>query len=410
MLTDLQIKRTKHADRPIKISDAGGLHLLVTPTGSRLWRLAYRYHGRQKTLAFGSYPDVSLAVARDRRDDAKRLLRLGTDPGARIKAEKLAEIAATENTFAAVAAEWIERKLVKQKRSDSTISRANWLLATMRPALGEQPIAEIEAPELLAVLRRVEADGRHETVARMRAFASSVFRYGIATGRCSRDVAADLRGATTSAVSTPHAAIIDPNGIGELMRAIDGYQRSPVMRLALRFLALTFVRPGELRFAECSEIAGNVWNIPASKMKMREAHRVPLSRQAVALLTELRPLTGDSRFLFPSPVRTTDQPFGESGLNDALRRLGYAHDEMTPHGFRALASTTLNEMGQWSPDVIERQLAHQERNKVRRSYNRAQYWPERVAMMQAWADHLDDLRGRGKVVSLPHRKPIRRSA
>jgi integrase len=410
MLTDLQIKRTKAAERAIKISDAGGLHLLITPTGSRLWRMAYRYHGRQKTLAFGRYPDVSLTDARDRRDDAKRLLRQGTDPGVIVKAEKQAVIAATENTFAAVADEWIERKLVKEKRSESTMSRARWLLATLSSSLGERPLAEIEPPELLAVLRRVEAAGLHETVARLRSFSSSVFRYGIATGKCKRDVAADLRGATTSAVATPHAAIIDPNGIGELMRAIEGYRHSPVMRLALKFLALTFVRPGELRFAEWSEIEGIVWNIPAARMKMRTAHRIPLAEQALAVLSELRPLTGDSRYLFPSPRLITDQPFGESALSLALRRMGYAHDQMTPHGFRALASTTLNEMSRWSPDVIERQLAHQERNRSRRSYNRAEYWPERVAMMQAWADHLDELRRRGKVVALPSRKPIRRGS
>jgi integrase len=410
MLTDLQIKRTKAAERPIKISDAGGLHLLITPTGSRLWRMAYRYHGRQKTLAFGRYPEVSLIDARDRRDDAKRLLRQGTDPGAIIKVEKQAEIAATANTFQATADEWIERKLIKERRSESTVSRARWLLATLSPSLGDRPLAEIEPPELLAVLRRVEAAGLHETVARLRSFASSVFRFGIATGRCKRDVAADLRGATTSAVATPHAAIIDPNGIGELMRAIDGYQHSPVMRLALKFLALTFVRPGELRFAEWSEIEGNAWSIPAARMKMRTPHRVPLAGQALAVLAELRPLTGDSRYLFPSPRLMSDQPFGESALNLALRRMGYAHDQMTPHGFRALASTTLNEMSRWSASVIERQLAHQERNAVRRSYNRAEYWPERVAMMQVWGDHLDDLRGRGKVVALPHREPIRRGS
>jgi integrase len=398
MLTDLQIKRIKPIDRPVKISDAGGLHLLVQPSGSMLWRMAYRFHGRQKTLAFGRYPDVSLAMARIRRDEAKAKLRQDIDPGMVVKAEKQAIIAATANSFAAVADEWLERKIIKQKRSDGTVSRARWLLDKLNASLGDRPLGEIEAPELLDVLRRVEAQELFETVARLRATASAVFRYGIATGRCKRDVAADLKGATTSAVSTPHAAITDPNGIGELMRAIDGYQHSDIMRLALQFLALTFVRPGELRFAEWSEIDGNVWTIPAERMKMRTAHRIPLSRQALAVLDELRELTGGNRYLFLAP--TLDKPIGETALNIAVRRLGYGSDDMVPHGFRATASTILNESGLWAPDVIERQLAHAPRNKVRATYNRAMHWPERVAMMQWYADYLHELRGRGEVVPL----------
>jgi len=408
MLTDLQIKRIKPIDRPVKISDGGGLHLLVQPTGSMLWRMAYRYHGRQKTLAFGRYPDVSLAIARIRRDEAKAKLWQDIDPGMVVKAEKQAIIAATTNSFAGVGDEWLERKIIKQKRSDGTVSRARWLLDKLNTSLGDRQLSEIEAPELLDVLRRVEAQELFETVGRLRATASAVFRYGIATGRCKRDVAADLRGATTSAVSTPHAAITDPNAIGELMRAIDGYKHSDIMRLALKLLALVFVRPTELRFAEWSEIDGHVWNVPAERMKMRTAHRIPLSRQSIAVLDELRPLTGNSRYLFLAP--TLDKPIGETALNIALRRLGYASAEMVPHGFRAMASTTLNDLGQWSPDVIERQLAHQERNKVRRSYNRSALWPQRVEMMQAWADHLDELRERGKIVALPKRKPTRRGA
>ena len=409
MLTDKAVRNFKPKSKPYKVSDSGGLHVLVQPSGSKLWRMAYRFHAKQRTLAFGIYPTTSLSEARDRRDDAKRLLRSGSDPGKVVREEKQAVIAATENVFSAVAEEWKQRKLVKEKKSEATLARTDWLLRTLNDDIGNQPINEITAPELLKILRKVEAQGLHETVARLRSVASQIFRYGIATGKCERDVAADLRGATTSAVSTPHAAIVDPVDIGALMRKIDtldGGKHPKLMRLALRLLAYTFVRPGELRLAEWSEIdhAAAVWNIPGPRMKMRLPHRVPLSRQVVAVLNEVRSITGSGKYVFPSTVKPT-QPLHKNSFNDALRRLGYTHDDMVAHGFRALASTTLNEMSRWPVDVIERQLAHQERSKVRRAYNRAQYWPERVELMQAWANHLDELRKRGEVVPLPKAKP-----
>jgi integrase len=406
VLTDAKIRAIKPRAKPFKVSDGGGLHVLIQRSGSKLWRMAYRFQGRQRTAAFGIYPAVSLSDARARRDDAKRQLRSGEDPGAVVRAEKQAVIAATANTFNAAAKEWFDRKLVKEKKSASTLARADWLLRMLDDGIGERPLNEITAPELLRVLRKAEAAGRHETVARLRSIASQIFRYGIATGRSDRDVAADLRGATTTAVSTPHAAIVDPAGIGELMRkidSIDGDAHSTLMQLALRLLAYTFVRPGELRLAEWSEIGGNVWDILGPRMKMRLPHRVPLSTQVLAVLADLRVITGGGKYVFASTVKST-RPFNVNAPNDALRRMGYAHDEMTSHGFRALASTTLNEMNRWSVDVIERQLAHQERNKVRRVYNRATYWPERVTMMQAWADHLDELRDRGKALELPNKK------
>ncbi|MGZ5165713.1 MAG: tyrosine-type recombinase/integrase, partial [Burkholderiales bacterium] len=307
--------------------------------------------------------------------------------------------------------EWKQRKLVKEKKSRSTLVRTEWLLRKLNEDLGDQPINEITAPELLRVLRRVEAQGLHETVARLRSVASRIFRFGIAIGKCERDVAADLRGATTSAVSTPRAAVIDPAGIGELMRkigALDGNRHSKIVRLALQLLAYTFVRPGELRLAEWSEIddATSVWDVPGERTKMRRSHRVPLARQAVAAFRELRDLTDHGRYVCASTV-DPKRPLQKNAFNDALQKLGYARDNMTAHGFRALASTTLNEMNLWPVDVIELQLAHIERNAVRRVYNRAQHWSERVAMMQAWADHLDELRARGKVVPLPE-KALRR--
>jgi integrase len=403
MITDTKLRALKPAPAPFKVSDSGGLHILVTPAGGKLWKCSYRFAGRQKTLSFGAYPETSLAEARSYREAAKAQLRQGIDPGAVVQAEKQAVIAATENIFSAVAEEWKQRKLVKEKKSAATLVRTDWVLRILNEDIGDRPINEVTAPELLKVLRKVEAQGKHEAVARLRSAASRIFRYGIATGKCERDVAADLRGATTSAVSTPRAAITDPAGIGELMRKIDtldGGKHPKLMRLALRLLAYTFVRPGELRLAEWSEIDGNVWDIPAPRMKMRLPHRVPLSRQALAVLDEVRAITGAGKYVFPSTMKPK-QPLHKNSFNDALRRLGYTHDDMVSHGFRALASTTLNEMNRWPVDVIERQLAHQERNKVRRVYNRATHWSERVELMQAWADHLDSLRSRGKVVTLP---------
>jgi integrase len=289
----------------------------------------------------------------------------------------------------------------KERKSERTLERERWLLRVLKDEIGHRPIGAIEAPELLDALRKVEARGHHETVVRLRSTASRVFRYGIASGKCKRDPAADLRGALTSPTEKHRAAITDPNGVGALLRAIDAYDGRAATRIALKLLALTFVRPGELRFAEWSEfdLTTAVWSIPPEKMKMREPHRVPLSSQAVALLTELKPITGFGRFLFPALSRA-DRPMSENTLNWTLRKIGYAGDQMVAHGFRALASTLLNEEKRWPPDVIERQLAHREPNSVRRAYDRAHHWPERVAMMNAWADHLDKLRGYGQVVPL----------
>jgi len=400
MLTDIKIKAIRPRPDPFKVSDGGGLHLLVTPAGGKLWKQAYRFGGLQKTLSHGSYPDVSLADARTRRETAKAQLRQGIDPGAVVKVEKQAVIAATANTFRVVSGEWYQRKVAGEHKAMPTLRRAQWLLATLNEEIGDRVLAEIEAPDLLDVLRKVEARGNHETVSRLHNTASQVFRYGIACGKCKRDPAGDLRGALTSAVATPRAAIVDEAGVGELLRAIDGYQRRPMMRLALWLLALTFVRPGNICSAEWSEIdeASGVWSIPALKMKMRTPHRVPLSKQALAVLVELRKITGNSRYLFES--MKPGVPIGTNQLGRLLNELGFSNDQVTPHGFRATASTILNESCRFSPDVIELQLAHQERNKVRAAYNRAQRWPERVELMQWYANYLDQLRARGEVVKL----------
>jgi integrase len=399
MLNDTRVRTTKPCKRPLKLSDSGGLYLLIAPHGSKLWRLAYRFGGKQKTLAMGAYPTVTLKAARDKREEAKRLLANGIDPSMQRRLDK--QSTSTGNTFKAVAEE-VLAKLEKEGRADVTLTKKRWLLNFAYPAFGDRPIAEITVPELLSVLRRVEARGRYETAGRLRSTCGMVFRYAIATGRAERDPSADLRGVLTSPKVNHRAAIVDPVGIGALLRAIDGYDGLPITKAALRLAPLVFVRPGELRHAEWMEfdLAAAEWRIPSAKMKMRRAHRVPLSRQALDVLRDLQPISGGGRFLFPS-VRSTARPMSENTLNAALRRLGYGADEMTAHGFRAMASTRLNEMSGWNPDAIERQLAHQEQDDVRRAYvHAAEYWLERVKMMQAWADYLDELRERGKVVPL----------
>jgi integrase len=405
MLTDAQVRALKPKETPFKVADGAGLYLLVQPNGSKLWRMAYRFVGKQKTLYFGIYDTVSLSDARARRDDAKRQLRSGEDPGAVVKAKKAAVVAATANTFRAVAADWFQKKMVKEGKSPSTLNKSRWVFGILNDGIGDRPINEIEAPDLLAVLRRVEAQEKYETVKRLRSTSSAIFRFGIATGACKRDPSADLRGALTSVAATPHAAVTDPADVGKLLRAIDGFKRLPTVRLALQFLALTFVRPGELCSAEWSEITGSVWDIPGPKMKMRLPHRVPLSRQAMAVLDELRAITGKRKHLFASSVKPS-QPFSTNLLNVTMREIGFEHARHVPHGFRSTASTILNESSEFSPDVIELSLAHVPTG-VRAIYNRSKYWPERCELMQWYADHLDELRGRGKVVGLPRRTAAR---
>jgi integrase len=400
MLTDTRVRTAKSGERPVKLSDGGGLHLLIQPHGSKLWRLAYRFAGKQKTLALGVYPIIGLQQARQRRHDAKRLLAEGVDPSAQRRLDQQAA-AATGDTFKDVAEE-VLRKLAKEGRAPSTLEKLRWLLDFTYPSIGERRVGEVTAPDLLSVLRKVEARGRYETARRLRSTCGMVFRYAIATGRAERDPSTDLRGALTAPKVNHRAAIVDGMAIGALLRAIDGFDGQPTTKAALRLAPLVFVRPGELRQAEWAEIdfADTEWRITADKMKMRRPHRVPLSRQALAIICELKTISGGGRWLFPS-VRSVTRPISENTLNAALRRLGYSPQQMTTHGFRAMASTRLNEMGRWNPDAIERQLGHQEADDVRRAYvHAAEYWSERVKMMQAWADYLDKLKESGKVVSL----------
>jgi len=397
-LRDTTVRKAKPSANRKKLSDGGGLHVLVKPNGGKLWRLAYRFAGKQKTLALGAYPTVSLAEARTQRDEAKKLLARSVDPSVQRKADRQS---AKDNSFRAVADEMLA-KLEREGRAQVTLTKKQWLLDFAFPAFGDRPVAEITARELLALLREIERRGLYETAKRLRSTCGMVFRYAIATGRAERDASMDLRGALTTHKVIHHPTIVDPAGIGALLRAMDVFDGQPTTRTALRLAAYVFVRPGELRHAEWKEfdLDAAVWGIPAEKMKMRRPHRVPLARQSLAILRELRLITGSGRWLFPS-VRTFARPISENTLNAALRRLGYGSEAMSTHGFRAMAATRLNEMGRWNADAIERQLAHQEANAVRRAYTHsAEYWPERVRMMQEWADYLDALREGGKVVPL----------
>jgi integrase len=386
-LTELGIKAAKAQDKPYKLYDEKGLFLLVRPTGGRLWRFKYKHGGVEKLISLGIYPDVKLKDARDKRDEARRLIAANVDPSAKRRAEK----SARADTFGAVAEEWLESK-------KATLSAGTWkrdrdqLLKLVGPNLANRPIAGIEAPDLLAILRRLEKRGVRDTAHRVRAVCGRVFRYAIATGRARRDISADLKGALAPKASQSYAAITDPVKVGQLLCAIDGYDGQRTTHAALRLAPYVFVRPGELRAAAWEEfdLERTEWRIPAERMKMGELHIVPLSRQAVAILKELEPLTRGNRYVFPA-IGGQPRPLSENTLNAALRRIGYSAEEMTGHGFRTMASTLLNELG-WNPDLIELQLAHKERNKVRAAYNRAQRLAERREMMQAWADYLDELR------------------
>jgi integrase len=387
----MQCRNARPGQRLKKLSDGGGLQLWIQPTGSRQWRLAYRFGGKQRLLALGPYPLLPLADARQRRDEAKRLLSDGIDPSEAKKQAKRAQ-AESRDTFRSIAEEYVSKRTL-EGRSQATLTKLEWLLSFAYPKLGSRPIRGIAAPEVLEVLQKVEARGRYETARRLRSTIGSVFRYAMATARADSDPTIALQGALIVPRVSSHAAITEPNALGGLMRAIDAYDGQPSTRLALKLLALLFTRPGELRLAEWPEfnIQKRVWTIPASRTKMRRPHRVPLSSQSMCILEELSELSDGGDLLFPS-VRASTRPISDNTLNAALRRLGYAGDEMTAHGFRATASSLLNESGKWHPDAIERQLAHVESDDVRRAYARAEFWDERVRMMQWWADYLDDLK------------------
>jgi integrase len=390
-LKDLEIRALKAQDRVYKRTDERGLYIEVHPSGSKLWRVKYTHMGKDKRLALGRYPEVGLAEARRKRDEARAKLREGVDPLAERKREKLVAMYNAANTFSDVAKQYID-KMVAEGRADTTTTKANWLLEQLAP-IAARAVSELKPVDVLAALKRIEAKGKHETARRCRSFASRVFRYGVATGRAETDPTSVLRGALITPKVKHHSAILDPRSVGELLRSIDAYSGHLITRLAMQISPHVMARPGELRQALWPEfdLENGVWKIPPERMKMRRPHAVPLSRQVLAYLVELRELTGPEGFVFPA-FHTSRRPLSENTINQAFRRMGYAIGEVSAHGLRTTASTLLNESGKWSPDAIERSLAHADKDSVRGTYNRGFYWEERVAMHQWWSDYLDQLR------------------
>jgi len=409
LITDVALRKAKPQDKPYKIAVGNGLYLLVNPIGSKLWRWKYRVAGKEKLLALGSYPVVSLQDARQRHEEARRLLAQGQDPSELRRAEKAARVQAeaiASDTFEHVARDWMAYREAKGDTAETTAAKDRWRLeAYIFPHIGQRPITEITAIELRDVLRKAEEAGKRETASRAKITAGQVFRWAVLEGRTHSDITSSLRRLFTTPKPIHRATITDPKKIGELLRAIEGFSGQPVTQAALKLAPLVFVRPGELRKAEWSEfdLDTAMWRIPAERMKMKAPHLVPLSSQAIEILRDLHGLTGHGHYVFPG-VRTASRPMSENTVNAALRRLGYATDEMTGHGFRSMAATRLNEMG-WNADAIERQLAHAESNKVRGAYTHAaQYLDERKRMMQAWADYLGGLRAGGKVLAIKHKR------
>lgn len=389
-LSHTAVRNAKPKPKPYKMSDGEGLFLLVTPSGSKYWRLKYFFAAKEKLLALGVYPDVSLADARERRAQARKELAAGRDPGEVKKEEKRLLIQKHENTFEVVAREWHQNRLPKWTPSHATRTLKRLELHVF-PRLGTKPIADITSQEVLSVMRRIEPRGADITH-RMLQVCGQIFAYAVITDRATTNPAAMLRGALKPLVKK-NRAYIKPNELPEFLKHLDGYEGALQTKLAMKFLMLTFVRTGELRGAEWNEIDWDKaeWRIPAERMKMRESHIVPLSRQAMAILRELRDLTGHGHYVFPNQHKPAGH-MSENTILYALYRMGY-HSRATGHGFRSTASTILNEHG-FRPDVIERQLAHCERNQVRAAYNHAQYLPERREMMQWWANYIDRLAGK----------------
>ncbi len=411
-LTDTFIKNAKHSGKPAgdKHSDGGGLYLHIKAAG-KYWRMAYRFAGKQKTLALGVYPAVTLAQARKARDDAKATIAQGLDPSTAKRAAKVAARSAAANTFEALAREFH----ATQAEGWSPDHAARWLRRLEKdlfPYVGHLSPASITAPVLLDVLRRVEGRGTVETAHILRQSAGQVFRYGIQTGRCERSPVPDLQGALKPVMVTHMAAVLEPVKVGELMRAIDGYTGQPITRAALQLSALLFQRPGNIRAMEWTwiDFDNAMLTIPAQAMKRKihgkingRPHFVPLAPQAVAILQELRPLTGHGKYVFPS-ILGSGRCMSENTPRTALRRMGYGNEEMTPHGFRAMARTLMIErLPGITPDALEAQLAHGKSGPLGAAYDRAEFMEQRRAMMQAWADYLDQLRTGAQVVPFVHK-------
>ena len=402
-LSDTAVRKAKPKTKPYKMGDGGGMYLEVMPSGSKYWRLKYRYCGKEKKLAFGVYPDVPLTLARERRDEARKLLARDIDPGKHRKAVKASNIERAGNSFEVIAREWFDSAKKAGKWVDSHSEKIiRRLERDIFPWLGGMPIADIEVPDMRNALERITKRGAFETAHRACSDCSRIFRYAMKDNRAKDNSASLISDEYPSPKKQHRAAITDPEIIGGLLRAIDDYQGQFVTKCALRLAPLVFVRPGELRKAEWTEIDLDKaeWNIPADRMKMREPHLVPLSTQAVEILRELSALTGDGCFVFPG-ARTNGRPMSDNAVLAALRRMGFAKDEMSGHGFRAMARTILDEELQIRPDFIEHQLAHAVRDPNGRAYNRTAHLAERRKMMQLWADYLDGLKTGAEVIPLP---------
>jgi integrase len=399
-LSDMKVQKAKPQSKPVSLFDGGGLYLLVTPSGGKLWRFKYRFNNKEKKLAFGSYPEISLQDARQRRDDARRLLANDVDPDAVRKAQKQAKTEETE-TFEVISREWHDK--FKSKWTEGhALKMMRALERDLFPWIGAKPIKDITAPELLAALRRTESRGAVDAAHRLRGICNMIFRYATATGRAQHNLAQDLIGSLSPAKKRHLAAITEPNEVANLLRVIDSYHGSFIVRCALRLSPLVFVRPGELRHMQWDELdfEKTEWHIPAHKMKLRQPHIVPLSKQSLEILNEIKPLTGNGVYVFHG--RTSNRPMSNNAILAALRNMGYTAEQMTPHGFRAMARTILDEVLQVRVDLIEAQLAHRVLDVLGRVYNRTSHLPERKKMMQTWADYLDGLKIEAKV--LPFKK------
>jgi integrase len=403
-LTDVAIRKAKVSEQLLKLSDGGGLQLWIAPTGGKHWHLAYRFAGKQRRLSIGPYGQapagIPLETARNRRAEAKALLRQGIDPAIHARQVKAARDEARANTFTVLADEFFAKK-ERDGIAVTTAGKLTWLLALAKAELGSLPISDISAGDILRVLRPLETAGKLETAKRLRAVIGGVFRFAVATTRAANDPTQALKGAISAPKVTHRAAITDPASFGGLLRSIDGFTGQPTTKAALQLMALLACRPGELRHAKWPEfdMDERVWSIPPERMKMRRPHRIPLPEQAISILKALHPITGHgaAALVFPG-LRSVLRPISENTLNGALRRIGYSQDEATAHGFRSTFSTLANESGKWSVDAIEAALAHIGPNAVRRAYARSDYWKERVKLMAWWADYLDTLRQGARVL------------
>ena len=391
-LTDPKARQAKPRDKPYRLSDEKGMYLEITPKGGKYWRMKYRFAGKEKRLAIGVYPEVTLKKAREIRDNARLKLSEGIDPSAYKQAQKITKAAAAENSFQSVAMEWFAKQ--RPTWSENHWTKVERMMARdLIPFLGNRPINEVDPPELLSVLRKIESRGALESAKRTKQIAGQIFRYGVATGKCERDPSQDISGALATPIKRHFAAVTEPKAVGELLNALDGYMGTAVVRAALRLAPLVFVRPGELRTAKWVEIDFEKAEWRYFVTKTKSDHIVPLSTQATEILQQLHPLTSNSDYVFPS-ARTLSRPMSNNAILSAMRRMGIDKEEMCGHGFRAMARTILDEELNFRTDWIDHQLAHAVKDVHGRAYNRTAHLPQRKRMMQAWADYLDQLKTR----------------